>query len=142
MFQYRIYPTKNQLHKLNETLEECRWLYNHLLAHRKEAYEQRGASLTCYGQIDTFPSLAKSIADASWSEFFSKLSGKAEEAGRQFIKVNPAYTSQDCSRDPVWGTGNHHRQKMPLSERIYHCPCCLLSIDRDLNAVLNMCGLG
>ncbi len=86
--------------------------------------------------------LAKSIADASWSEFFSKLSNKAEEAGRQLVKVNPAYTSQDCSRDPVWGTGNHHRQKMPLSERTYHCPCCLLSIDRDLNAALNMCGLG
>jgi len=135
MFQYRIYPTKKQLHKLNETLEECRWLYNHLLAHRKEAYEQRGASLTCYGQIDTFPSLAKSIADASWSEFFSKLSGKAEEAGRQFIKVNPAYTSQDCS-------GCHHRQKVPLSERTYHCPCCLLSIDRDLNASMNILRVG
>src|SRR3989440_6884498 len=79
--------------------------------------------------------LAKSIADASWSEFFSKLSNKAEEAGRQLVKVNPAYTSQDCSRC-------HHRQKMPLSERVYHCPCCLLSIDRDLNAALNMCGLG
>src|SRR6266496_6615078 len=79
--------------------------------------------------------LAKSIADASWSEFFSKLSNKAEEAGRQLVKVNPAYTSQDCSRC-------HHRQKMPLSERTYHCPCCLLSIDRDLNAALNMCGLG
>ena len=36
MFQYRIYPTKQQVHKLNETLEECRWLYNHLLAKRKE----------------------------------------------------------------------------------------------------------
>ena len=79
--------------------------------------------------------LAKSIADASWSEFFSKLSCKAEEAGRQLVKVNPAYTSQDCSRC-------HHRQKMPLSERVYHCPCCLLSIDRDLNAALNICGLG
>jgi len=79
--------------------------------------------------------LAKSISDASWSEFFSKLSNKAEEAGRQLVKVNPAYTSQDCSRC-------HHRQKMPLSERTYHCPCCLLSIDRDLNAALNMCGLG
>jgi putative transposase len=79
--------------------------------------------------------LAKSIADASWSEFFSKLSCKAEEAGRQLVKVNPAYTSQGCSRC-------HHRQKMPLSERTYHCPCCLLSIDRDLNAALNMCGLG
>ncbi len=79
--------------------------------------------------------LAKSISDAAWSAFFAHLAAKAEEAGRQFVKVNPAYTSQECSRC-------HHRQKMPLSERIYHCPCCLLSIDRDLNAALNIRAVG
>jgi putative transposase len=79
--------------------------------------------------------LAKSIADASWSEFFQKLFAKAEEAGRTAIKVNPAYTSQDCSRC-------HHRQVMPLSERTYHCPCCLLVIDRDLNAAINIKAVG
>ena len=79
--------------------------------------------------------LAKSMSDAAWSAFFAQLACKAEEAGRQFIKVNPAYTSQDCSRC-------HHRQKMPLSERTYHCPCCLLSIDRDLNAALNIRAVG
>ncbi|MFL5695457.1 MAG: RNA-guided endonuclease InsQ/TnpB family protein, partial [Ktedonobacteraceae bacterium] len=79
--------------------------------------------------------LAKSIHDASWSEFFSQLSCKAVEAGRKYTAVNPAYTSQDCSRC-------HHRQKMPLSERVYHCPWCLLSLDRDLNASLNIRALG
>ena len=79
--------------------------------------------------------LSKSISDAAWSQFFGQLSRKAEEAGRAFVQVNPAYTSQDCSRC-------HHRQKMPLSERVYHCPCCLLSIDRDLNAALNIKALG
>jgi len=79
--------------------------------------------------------LAKSIADAAWSQFFSKIACKAEEAGRKYIAVNPAYTSQDCSRC-------HHRQNMPLSERVYHCPCCLLSLDRDLNAALNILAVG
>jgi putative transposase len=79
--------------------------------------------------------LAKSIHDAAWSGFFSQLESKAEEAGRQLVKVSPAYTSQDCSRC-------HHRQYMPLSERTYHCPCCLLSIDRDLNAALNIRAVG
>src|SRR6266567_2520700 len=79
--------------------------------------------------------LAKSIQDASWSEFFSKLACKAEEADGRYVAVNPAYTSQDCSRC-------QHRQTMPLSERIYHCPCCLLSIDRDLNAALNILSVG
>ena len=79
--------------------------------------------------------LAKSIHDASWSEFFTKLSCKAAEAGRTYVAVNPAYTSQECSRC-------HHRQAMPLSERVYHCPCCLLSIDRDLNAAKNILAVG
>jgi putative transposase len=79
--------------------------------------------------------LAKSISDAAWSQFFGQLSSKAEEAGRAFVKVNPAYTSQTCS---TCG----HRQKMPLSERVYHCPCCLLVMDRDLNAAKNILALG
>ena len=73
--------------------------------------------------------LAKSIADASWSAFFAQLSSKAEEAGRVFVKVNPAYTSQTCSRCG-------HRQKMPLDVRVFDCPCCHVHLDRDLNAAL------
>lgn len=79
--------------------------------------------------------LAKSIADASWSAFFAHLDSKAEEAGRILVKVNPAYTSQTCS---VCG----HRQPMPLSERVFDCPCCSAHLDRDLNAAKNILGLG
>lgn len=79
--------------------------------------------------------LAKSISDAAWSAFLDQLASKAEEAGRQLILVNPAYTTQTCSRCG-------HRQPMPLSERVYHCPCCLLEIDRDLNAAQNILRLG
>src|SRR5436305_1497024 len=56
-YQYRIYPTKKQLHKLETTLEECRWLYNRLLEARKTAYEQTGKGLTCYQQQATYPML-------------------------------------------------------------------------------------
>jgi putative transposase len=79
--------------------------------------------------------LAKSISDAAWAEFASMVRVKAEWAGRRFVAVNPAYTSQECSRCG-------HRQKLPLSERVYHCPCCLLERDRDLNAALNILRLG
>jgi putative transposase len=79
--------------------------------------------------------LAKSISDAAWGEFLSMVRVKAEWAGRAYIAVNPAYTSQDCSRCG-------HRQKMPLSDRVYRCPCCHLELDRDLNAALNVLRLG
>ena len=77
------------------------------------------------------PKLAKSIADASWSMFFTRLLAKAEEAGRQVVKVDPAYTSQTCS-------GCSHRQPMPLSVRVYECPNCGLVIHRDHNGSLNI----
>jgi len=78
---------------------------------------------------------AKSIMDAAWSQFEACLSYKAESAGRSFVAVNPAYTTQDCSRCG-------HRQAMPLAIRAYHCPCCHLELDRDHNASLNILALG
>ena len=77
------------------------------------------------------PKVAKSIADAAWSSFFAHLLGKAEEAGRAVVRVNPAYTSQTCS-------GCGHRQEMPLSVRVYECSSCGLVIDRDHNGSKNI----
>ncbi len=77
------------------------------------------------------PKLAKSIADAAWSLFFAQLLSKAEEAGREVVRVNPAYTSQICS-------ACGHQQAMPLSVRVYECPVCGLVIDRDHNGSKNI----
>jgi putative transposase len=70
--------------------------------------------------------LAKSISDAGWGQFIMILIFKAEEAGRTVIKVNPAYTSQDCSRCG-------HRNQITLATRIYQCSKCGLVIHRDRN---------
>jgi putative transposase len=59
----------------------------------------------------------------------------AEWAGREFVKVSPAYTTQDCS---CCG----QRQVMPLDKRVYDCPNCGLSLDRDTNAARNIKRLG
>ena len=75
--------------------------------------------------------LAKSISDASWSQFRTILANKAESAGRQLVEVNPAYTSQDCSKCG-------HRARKLLKERWHHCPICGLSLDRDTNAAFNI----
>ena len=81
------------------------------------------------------PKLAKSLADASWSMFFTHLLDKAEEAGRVVVRVNPAYTSQTCS-------ACGHRQPMPLSVRVYECPHCGLVIHRDHNGSKNILNEG
>ena len=75
--------------------------------------------------------LAKSISDAGWSMLFQFLSYKAANAGRQVVAVPPAYTSQICS-----GCGSIVQKK--LSERWHNCPYCGLSIQRDVNAAINI----
>jgi len=77
--------------------------------------------------------LAKSISDAGWSQFILILTSKAESAGRVVIKVNPSYTSQDCSRCG-------HRNRITLATRIYRCSRCGLVIHRDRNGALNVKG--
>jgi putative transposase len=78
----------------------------------------------------------KSIHDVAWGKFLDMLSAKAVEAGRAHIKINPAYTSQDCSGC------NQNRQEMPTKIRIYKCPKCGLVLHRDINAARNILRLG
>src|SRR5438093_12130123 len=58
-FVFRLYPTKAQASAMRRTLEECRWLYNHLLAQRKTAWDERQASLPLYDQQATLPGLKR-----------------------------------------------------------------------------------
>lgn len=74
---------------------------------------------------------AGSITDAGWGSFLSMLAYKAENAGRRFVKVDPAYTSQTCSNCG-------HRQPMPLSVRLFVCEQCAHTLDRDHNAAINI----
>lgn len=75
--------------------------------------------------------LAKHVLDAAWGSFFTILAGKAESAGREFLRVDPRGTSQDCS-----GCGK--RVFKPLVVRVHICPFCGLVLDRDHNAALNI----
>lgn len=84
---------------------------------------------------DNFRCINKSIGDVAWRMFLECISYKAEWAGKKCVQVNPAYTSQTCSRCGF-------RQKLELSSRIYHCLCCDFSLDRDHNAAINILALG
>ena len=75
--------------------------------------------------------LNKSILDAGWYNFRQIVSSKAASAGRIYVEVDPAYTSQDCC-------GCGYRAKKRLWQRWHACPVCGLSIDRDTNAGNNV----
>src|SRR3954454_14651909 len=50
-YQYRLYPSKAQERKLDATRITCQKWYNDLLAERKTAYEERGATVGKYAQF-------------------------------------------------------------------------------------------
>jgi len=83
----------------------------------------------------SFRSLNKSIKDVAWFQFFNILAFKAEEAGKQVIKVPAKNTSQVCSK-----CGKIVEKD--LSVRIHKCPFCGLETDRDWNSALNILRLG
>ena len=80
--------------------------------------------------------LAKSIGDASWNRIIQYTTYKAESAGAVVVPINPMHTSQKCSK-----CGNI-KHDLKLSDRIYHCDTCGLTMDRDLNAAINIRNMG
>lgn len=82
-----------------------------------------------------FKGIRKSIGDVAWNQFVQFTRYKAEEAGREFVQVNPCNTTKMCSR-----CGQLVEKK--LSTRVHDCPYCGLSLDRDENAAINILRLG
>ena len=44
-YKYRIYPNKQQIEQIQKTFGCCRFVYNQMLAHRKEMYETKKESM-------------------------------------------------------------------------------------------------
>ena len=47
-YKFRLYPTKAQEQQMQRTFGCCRYVYNHYLAQRIDAYEQDGQTLNYY----------------------------------------------------------------------------------------------
>ena len=77
--------------------------------------------------------LSKAIGEQSFYAFIETLRYKCEELGVEFVRANRWFpSSKTCS-----SCGNV-KKDLKLKERIYECDCCGKSIDRDLNASINL----
>ena len=75
--------------------------------------------------------LHQSISWMGWYDFRTILEYKAKALNKIVIVVPAEYTSQECSK-----CGTLVRKS--LAQRVHKCKHCNLSIDRDLNAALNI----
>ena len=78
--------------------------------------------------------LARSISDASWSEFVRQLEYKSKWYGKELIKVDRFFpSSQTCN---VCGYINKATKNLAI--RTWICPNCNANHDRDINASINI----
>ncbi|MEN9504061.1 MAG: hypothetical protein RI964_3346 [Pseudomonadota bacterium] len=83
------------------------------------------------------PKLAKHIADASWGEFTRQLAYKSAWAGRTYVEIDRFFpSSKRCS------CCGFVSESMPLEVRLWQCPECGITHDRDVNAAQNILAAG
>lgn len=77
--------------------------------------------------------VAKSIADAGWYEFTQMLRYKAAAAGKPFAQCGRHYPSSKTCH-----ACKHVLPKLSWDARVWDCPKCGATHDRDINAALNI----
>ena len=109
-FMFRLYPTRQQITLLSDTLELCRWVYNETLATRKNAWEQEHQSLSLYatnklltGWKQAKPELARvhsqvlqnvqERVDLAFKAFFRRVKAGGEKPGYPRFKGYGRYDS-------------------------------------------------
>ncbi len=123
---------KQRLAKLHEKISDCRRNFLHKISTELVNYYALLVLEKLASQEMAEQNYGKQIRDAGWSMFANMLAYKAEGAGCRVVFVDPENTSKMCSRC------ENIRNDLTLRDRVYTCPECGLSIDRDLNAARNI----
>lgn len=81
--------------------------------------------------------LSQSISDVGWRTFLTMLEYKAYLYGKEFITIDPKFTTQRCH---CCGTimGQNGYKKLTLKDRDWTCPICHKEHIRYWNAAINI----
>ncbi len=77
--------------------------------------------------------LAKSISECGWYRFKVMLQYKALRYGRKVIIIDRFYPSSRLCNNCGWKNTD-----LELQDRKWHCPCCGMELERDINAAENV----
>jgi len=72
------------------------------------------------------------LHDVAFHELRSIMEYQLNKYGKKLILVNPAFTSKTCARC------GYVKKDLTLADRVFVCPRCGWTVDRDYNATLNL----
>ncbi len=86
--KFRLYPTKHQQRVLQEILEECRWLYNHFLEERKNAWEKDKNSIGYFQQSESIVALKKERPSLNkvYSQVLQNVADRMDKTFQNFFR--------------------------------------------------------
>lgn len=136
---------KKDSHRRNRARKRLRSLYRKISNQRKDFIHKTTSTLVSENQVIRMEDLntkgmmknhhlAASIAHASFYEIKRQLTYKCEWYGRSLQLVSRFYpSSQLCSH-----CGARNKEMKNLNRRTFVCHTCGFSLDRDLNAAINI----
>ena len=129
---------RNKVAQIHEKITNQRQDFLHKLSHRLVCENQAiyAEDLNVQG-IMANHHLAKSVADAGWSEFIRQIKYKSEWSGVQFKQVDRFFpSSKKCNN---CGDVNGD---LTLKDREWTCKNCNQVLDRDINSARNILQFG
>lgn len=129
------YKCKKKLAVLYSKLKNARKYYTHYVTKKiTDTYDIITCEKLNTKNMIMKKKLSKSIIDATFYEIIRQLKYKSKWKGKYFYQVDEYYpSSQTCSI-----CENIDKKYKNLTERIYKCCNCNNTIDRDLNASINI----
>ena len=130
-----ILKTEEQIRKIYAKISNIRKNYNHQTTHKLVSLLPKRVvmeDLNISGMMKN-RHLSKAIQEQCFYEFIRQMKYKCEWLGIEFIQADRFYpSSKTCNH-----CGNI-KKDLKLSDRTYICEHCGFTIDRDLNAAMNL----
>ena len=131
---------RNELHRMSAWLvREFDFFAVEDLSIKDMTRSGRGTTDDPGEEVQAKANMNRSMLSQTWGEFAEILAYKAEGAGMQLVRVDPAYTSQICSR---CGVQPDHVSDAELNRGRFRCAACRTDIPRTVNAARNVLARG